>query len=316
MVASLVVQTNIQQGTPVPWQDITCLLWHNDRLFSALHSSFSNTTGYNGKIFVWDKDLNAQGEFQAHPYPIYHMCSGPDSTFYSSASDSIICHWQCPSKPISSLKSEPVPEVVSEYTLLSSLEGHLEPPCRLQFFNNRLFSGDSLGEIRLWENDSYKGVMETYEEIWDMIVINKFIFTVRFTDVTITSVPSGEKKACSVKNTLRGRGPLFVSRNRIIFQNRDSFDIMIHLISEVQNPLVTVLSGHKALITTFVGNEDLMFSGDYEGRVIAWDLQELKMITDISLNGNGCVNAMAFSPEEKAIYTAQENKVITKIRLT
>ncbi|CAL8118316.1 unnamed protein product [Orchesella dallaii] len=264
---------------------------------------------------VWDKDLNAQGEFQAHPYPIYHMCSGAGSTFYSSASDSIICHWECPAIPSSPVPVKDSSLQVMEYTLLSSLKGHLEPPWRLQFFNNRLFSGDTYGEIRLWENDCYKGVLETYEEIWDMVVIPKFIFTVRFSDVTITSLPSAEKKACSLKNTLPGRGPLFVSGNRIIFQNRDSFDIMIHLIIEVGNALVKVLQGHKALVTGFVGNEDLLFSGDYEGRVIAWDLKELKMIADIHLTGNGCVNSMAFSSGEKAIYVAQENKVITKICL-
>lgn len=87
-----------------------------------------------------DKDLKKIGEFQAHKYGIYHMCAGPGDTIYTCASDSTICHWKFSLEEFSSGSQ-------GKFCLLSELKGHMEPPWKMQFFNNRLYSADEMGEV-------------------------------------------------------------------------------------------------------------------------------------------------------------------------
>lgn len=72
------------------------------------------------------------------------MCAGPEDTIYTCASDSTICHWKCLSS-VEKLTTEK-----AQFKLLNILKGHLEPPWKLQFFENKLFSADELGEVNAY----------------------------------------------------------------------------------------------------------------------------------------------------------------------
>lgn len=166
----------------------------------------------------------------------------------------------------------------------------------------------------------YQGVLETFEEIWDLLVIPRLMFTVRNLEVTVTTLPEegSLRKACSVKNMIPGSGPLFVSRDRIFCIHRRTFEIMVYSISQKSNPLLARMAGHKSLVTGFVGTEDFLFSCDYDGCIFTWDLNKLCQLHMLSLNDkeenqNGCVNVMTFDKLTNTIYAAQEKKSLTKI---
>jgi hypothetical protein len=64
--------------------------------------------------------------------------------------------------------------------------GHEEPVRKLRFDGERLYSGDELGKIKIWEDGKLLATLETMEEIWDMIVGGDGqIVTCRHLDVII-----------------------------------------------------------------------------------------------------------------------------------
>lgn len=71
--------------------------------------------------------------------------------------------------------------------------------------------------------------------------------------------------------------------------------------------------GHNSLINGFTGSNPYLFSGDYEGKIMVWDLEQLKKITEICMKENRCVNAMAYEPVHRVLYVAQENKCLSKL---
>lgn len=128
----------------------------------------------NVLLQVWSSDLKLITEFQAHEYPIYHIVPGNGKTFFTSSSDCTIKQWE---------ENED-----GTFRLLTTLEGHTEPPRRLGFLNGKLFSGDEKGQLKVWLDGKCLGTIETMEEIWDLKVFEGHFVTVRHVDVTMFSV--------------------------------------------------------------------------------------------------------------------------------
>jgi hypothetical protein len=83
---------------------------------------------------VWTADLQVVGETFAHEYGMYDMTGGSGSQFYTSCSDCVIHQWELNPKD-------------GSIVLLDMLRGHQEPPSRLRYVGNRLYSGDSTGQV-------------------------------------------------------------------------------------------------------------------------------------------------------------------------
>lgn len=65
----------------------------------------------------------------------------------------------------------------------------MAPPRKLVFHNGKLYSGDEKGDVKVWQDGSCMGTIETLEEIWYMDVASeKELVTARNVDVTVFSI--------------------------------------------------------------------------------------------------------------------------------
>lgn len=65
---SLSIQLQKKLEPAVPWEDITCVLWHNGMLFSTVTSNYDTSTGCNGKVNVSIYTLYTYNILNLRPY--------------------------------------------------------------------------------------------------------------------------------------------------------------------------------------------------------------------------------------------------------
>ncbi|OXA59317.1 zinc finger CCCH domain-containing protein 17-like [Folsomia candida] len=281
----------------VSGEDWECLMWLNGKLYSAGYAS--------GKIKVWSPDLQqVLKEWPAHEYPIYHMCPGPPPTFFTSSSDCTIKQWE---------EGEN-----GDFVLIATLEGHEEPARKLRFDSDkkRLYSGDELGKVLIWEDGKLIGILETLEEIWDMMIYNDLLFTARHLDVVINTLSQrGDQIRHSVKNTIPGKGPFLITKGeKLCFADRSNFQIHVNEAFKSGNANLAKLEGHESIVNGIASHNDTLYTSGSDKKLIAWNLTTLSRIE--SLNLDGYVNDIVISDSDGTIYAGGQDNNIFAVKLT
>jgi len=104
--------------------------------------------------------------------------------------------------------------------------------------------------------------------------------------------------------------------NKLCFNTRSTFEILVHDWKASRNPLLGKLSGHEAFVSSIVGDKDLgiIFSGGYDKQVFAWDMKTMKAIATLKLS-EGSINGMVYDSKSKVLFVGGENRFVCAIKL-
>lgn len=116
-----------------------------------------------------------------------------------------------------------------------------------------------------------------------------------------------------IKNTIEGTGPLLIKDGKICLLSRNNYNILVHSLEALGNPRLASLEGHQALVVALVDHDHVLYSGGYDRKVVAWDLDTYQQLGDAPVPGY--INAMAVDNNEGVIYAGGENGFICALKL-
>lgn len=266
--------------------EVYAVIFHNDKLYSA---------AADGKIKVWDANLQLEAEFQAHESAIYHIAA-KDNIIYSCSNDGTIQAWN-----LDTFKHVK--------TLFESSE---EETLRLYVIGGKLYSGNDKGMLSVWEDDAMLHQFNMLEEIRDFTVIDTFIYTVRDRDVCIAEIIPGDKARYMTRMTLEGRSPLCVIGNKMCFATRFGNNICVHDNTKANNfKKLGELQGHEMIANALCGFEDsTLFSGAYDETVKQWNLGTMKCVSTCEVGF--CANSICIGSQGH-VYVAGDNGFIKRL---
>lgn len=221
-------------------------------------------------------------EIQAHPVNVYSIAAH-GNTVYTCSNDGTIQSWDTDSlEKKKTLIENPSDE---QLRLFAARDG-------------KLYSGDDKGNIRVWVNDEQVGNYEVGEEVWDLLVKDNLLFTVRNLDVSVTEMIEGPKSLYCARGSFHGRSPLRMLQKYICFMGRCGRVINIHEISKENNfKKHADIQAHELIVNAMCCKEEpnpTIYSGGYDKTVKSWDLETQKSKDSIELDT--CINFLCDGP--------------------
>lgn len=153
------------------------------------------------------------------------------------------------------------------------------------------------------------GQIETLEQIKDIAVIGKLVFTVRDLDLNILE-QSGDKGRTITCNTICGRAPLCVTKDKLIYSSRDGHSVLVNYNCRDKQfkQVAEIKDVHEKLINTVTGvtpgEKTYVYSGGWDNVVKQW------IVTDDGYKP-GCtcslptyINVLITDEEGKKIFAA------------
>ncbi|XP_067618689.1 myosin heavy chain kinase B isoform X2 [Eurosta solidaginis] len=181
--------------------DVTCLAYHKNQVFSG---------GADGKIKVWDNDLNLIKSVDAHEAYIYAMAMNDrNGKLYSSSCDGCVKFMTPPYG-----KTQP---------LFCSDDAIQAMYCD----GDTLYTGDEKGVVTNWIEDKIKFKYNLVEEVKSLAAEQSLVYTVRDLDVVVSELSAGKSGKYSNKAVFPGKSPLALvgpvidqKRSFIVFADR------------------------------------------------------------------------------------------------
>ncbi|KRT80063.1 WD40 domain-containing protein [Oryctes borbonicus] len=228
--------------------DVNTLVYNNGKLYSGAD---------DGKIIIWDKDLNKLREIQAHPTTVYCIAFG-NSTLYSCSNDGAVLSWD--------------PDTLELRLKILQVENEMY---RLAFSDGVLYSSDDQGNVRSHKDNVVKGLYALLEPLREVIVQNKCIYTVRDLDLVLTEI-KGEK-TFEIRATFSGRAPMCLIEDKLCFSSRSGKDIIIHEKLTPYKNVCEVKNAHDMVINALTGSssngDTFLFSGAWDKLVKRWKIE-------------------------------------------
>ncbi|XP_044757862.1 protein JINGUBANG, partial [Coccinella septempunctata] len=272
--------------------DVNFLLYAKEKLYSAAD---------DGKIKVWTPDLKLLGEVQAHPCSVFSLAASED-TLYSSSNDGTVKAWS-------------LDDLKEKKTLLN--EPNFEF-WRVAWNNGYLYVGDDQGNIRVYNNEEYYGIMNIAEPVKDMAVDGHILFTANL-DIIVTDVKLQGKNLQSINRiNICGKAPITLAGNTLCFTNREGRDIIVHEKDDDKKwkELAQLKGAHELIINTLAGGfrdgKVHLFSGGWDKNVKAWIIQNNKIENKGSCDVGFTVNALVLG-DDGIVYAAGENGNMVQI---
>lgn len=253
-----VLDENKQSG------DVTCMRFHNGKLYTGAEG---------GKLIVYNPDLTIFQTLQAQFNTINALCFF-NGDLITTGNDGIIKVWN-----------------VSDFTIKHSLEKHDNEVRVLKARDDKLFSADMNGKVKIWDkNYQLLFTLSVVEEVWSMDMARDIIYTARSNDVTCTqigfkamSVP-GETKFI-ILDTFEGRGPMCIADDKIVYTNREGTVLLVKE-NKSGHPHVNNMCGHEKIINALIYTDNLIYSAGYDGMVKIWDATTYKPLASGTTVGN------------------------------
>lgn len=278
--------------------DVTCVIYQNGNVFSS---------GADGKIKVWDADLNLKKTLNIHEAYIYAMAITPNGKLYSSSCDGTIKYLNNP------LESDESKELVK--CEMDEIE------C-LVFENNSLYSGDDKGVVTLWENDRIVFKFNLIEQVKSLAVEDNRIYTVRDLDAVVTEVMPGKSGKYSTKATVPGRAPLALvgpivdgRRSYLIFaaRNGKGFTATKNLPMQQYATAWTMEDCHEMIIIAICGTDKEIFTAGWDGKVKKWINIDTspKLASEVTIGK--CINTLCNGPDG-TVYCGSSDGIVRCLR--
>ncbi|KXJ72121.1 hypothetical protein RP20_CCG018807 [Aedes albopictus] len=165
--------------------DITAIVCFQDHVF---------TSGGDGKVKIWTKELTLSKEIAVHDGWIYAMAADSRGRIYTSSSDGTI---RCLPNP---LQSDEVKELLKCGDDIESLFVDTK---------DNLYSGDDKGIVTMWVDHRMKFKFNLVEEVRSLVIQNNIIYSIRENDLTVTEVLEGSANGrYMTKASIPGRCPV------------------------------------------------------------------------------------------------------------
>ncbi|KAL3278489.1 hypothetical protein HHI36_013808 [Cryptolaemus montrouzieri] len=272
--------------------DVNYLLFVKSKLYSA---------GDDGKIKVWTPDLKLLTQVQAHPCSVYCLAASED-TLYSCSNDGTVKSWT-------------LDDLKEKTTLLSDTEFEF---WRISWTNGYLYVGDNQGNVRVYNNEKYYGIMNIAEPVKDMAIDGHILFTANL-DITVTDVKLEGKNLQNInRKNIDGKAPITIASNKLCFTNREGRDIIVHEKDDAAHwvEVAQAKGAHELIINALAGaswnNKINLFSGGWDKIVKKWMIEDKQIKNEGSCNIEIVINALAIG-EEGEVYAAGGDGHIVRI---
>ncbi|KAK4883025.1 hypothetical protein RN001_006344 [Aquatica leii] len=229
--------------------DITCLIFHNNKLYSSSD---------DGKIKIWNKNIELLNQVQAHPCSVYSITIGNDNV-YSCSNDG----------------------TVKVYTLEGLTETIISQEAnemyKVNFNEGKLYVGDDSGLVRIFFNNKLVGILEVMHPITDLLALGNLIYTARDLYVLISEIHPEGKRMSTLK-AIEGRAPICVVGDKLCFFSRTGKDIFVHRNLKVNDfeKIGEVKDAHELIINAVCGfkNDDgeFLYTGGWDKTLKKWKL--------------------------------------------
>lgn len=285
--------------------DITAILFSQDHVF---------TSGGDGKIKVWTKDLSLKKEVAVHEAWIYAMAVDSVGRIYSSSADGTIRSLPDP------LQSDKVEEMLKCSDDIESL-----------FVDSKdnLYSGDDKGIITMWVDRKIKFKFNLVEQMRSIAVQNNFIYSIRDNDLTITEVLEGSSTGRYItKASIPGKSPVALcgaytntTNSHVAIVTRDGLGVVgIRNSNKEHFPVLwTKEKAHGMIINCILGaGEDLLYTAGYDGIVKQWsnlDSKDPKLTAEVAI-GAGCLNALCLGADRSIVYVGGSDGLLRTVQFS
>lgn len=283
--------------------DITAIVSFQEHVF---------TSGGDGKVKVWTKDLTLKKEIAVHDAWIYTMAVDSQGRIYTSSSDGTI---RCLPNP---LQSDEVKELLKCGFEIESL-----------FVDSKdnLYSGDDKGIVTMWVDQKIKFKFNLVEEVRSLAIQNNFIYSIRENDLTITEVLEGSATGrYMTKASIPGRCPVALcgSCTNAVYDNvaiatRDGLGIVFirNSTKEHFQVLWTKEKAHDMIINCLLGASEYLYTAGYDGFVKQWSSadKDPKLLAEVNLGG-GCLNALSLGADNSTVYAGGSDGILKLVKFS
>ncbi|XP_055523637.1 uncharacterized protein LOC129717628 [Wyeomyia smithii] len=269
--------------------DITAIVYSQEHIF---------TSGGDGKVKMWTKDLSLKKEVAVHEAWIYAMVVDSLGRIYTSSCDGTIC---CLPDP---LQSDDIKELLKCSDEIESL-----------FVDSKdnLWSGDDKGIVTMWVDHKIKFKFNLVEQVRSLAIQNNWIYSIRDNDLTITEVLEGSTTGRYItKASIPGKSPVALCGsscngvfNNVSIITRDGLGITFIKNNSKENfsVLWTKEKAHDMIINCILGADELLYTAGYDGVVKQWTGLEKdpKLAAEVNI-GSGCLNALSLGSDRTTVY--------------
>lgn len=276
--------------------DAVCIAFSNNHIFSG---------GADGKIKVWDSDLNLKKTLDMHESYIYSIAFNKNGQLFTSSCDGYVKYINDP------VNNDHIEELVCCDDPIISMY------CDGDF----LYTGDEKGVVTKWQNNKMLFKYNIVEEVKSLAAEGTLIFTARDLDVVVSDLMPGKSGKYSTKAVFPGRAPLTLlgnvvenKRSYIGFTDRSGRGLVLakNLPGEKFVTIWELNDCHDMIINSICGNESFLFSGGYDGKIKGWtDIDKTKPTAMGEADTGNCINSICLGSSGK-IYAACSNGTIHK----
>uniref|UniRef100_A0A336MH40 CSON014705 protein n=1 Tax=Culicoides sonorensis TaxID=179676 RepID=A0A336MH40_CULSO len=266
------------------------------------------TAGGDGKVKVWDKDLNLKNELIAHESWIYCIAVSPEGKVYTGSNDGTI---RVLEKPLEQCESKQICKTLDEIESLY-IQG------------DTVYSGDDKGVVAFFEDDKFKSRIETSEEVKNLIVENGFIYTIRDRDLSIFAADTSKTVAgLQHRAAIPGCAPICLFGD-IVNGKRAYLGMLtrgakgLKVIKNHPDERFAVLCEkddlHELIINALTGIDNFLFTGDYVGKVKKWSVDggKLNLVGEIEACPGVCINCLK-ATDSKTVYCGSSDGILRKL---
>ncbi|CRK90634.1 CLUMA_CG004336, isoform A [Clunio marinus] len=277
--------------------DVTSITFHDGRLYSA---------GGDGKIKIWDVNLNFIRDVIIHEAYIYAIAVDKVGKLYSSSCDGSI---KCVKKPLES----------DDHDVILQHENEIEAV----FVDDKLwfYCGDDKGGVTAFEDGKLKFTLNIVECVKSLYVENNLYYTLLNHDLSIHEV-RGENGKFVMKGSIPGKFPVTLFGEKtagrskyfaILTRDGKGITIAKNGVDEKFEKLAVKENLHEMIVNAMVGFGEFLFSADYAGKVVRSKVEGNQLTTLESFNtGSGCANCLAII-DDKTIFVGSTDGSIKKI---
>ncbi|XP_013109836.1 E3 ubiquitin-protein ligase TRAF7 [Stomoxys calcitrans] len=276
--------------------DAVCIAFYGNQVFSG---------GADGKIKIWDGDLNLIKSIDAHESYIYALAINSQGKVYSSSCDGCVKFMLPP--------YDKVEELVRCDDVIQAMycEGDV------------LYAGDDKGVVSNWENDKMLFKYNLVEEVKSLAAEKGWIYTVRDLDMVISEVVQGKSGKYVTRGVMPGKSPLCLlcptpemRHKYVALADRTGKGfVMISNSPEEQFKVKSEQADcHEMIINAFCSDGTNLYSGGYDNKVKGWtDMDQPKLKALGEVEAGSCVNALCCGTAN-AVYIATSDGVIRRAK--
>ncbi|XP_053951009.1 E3 ubiquitin-protein ligase TRAF7 [Anastrepha ludens] len=256
--------------------DVTCLAYHNNQVFSG---------GADGKIKIWDNDLNLIKSVDAHEAYMYAMAINTrNGKLYSSSCDGCVKFMAPP---------------YDQTEQLFSCEDAIQA---MYCDGDTLYTGDEKGVVTNWIDDKIKFKYNLVEEVKSLAAEKSLIYTVRDLDVVVSEMSAGKSGKYSNKAVLPGKSPMTLvgpvvddKRTFLAFADRTGkgLSFVKNLPQQKFETVWNLPDCHELIVQAICGDDKFLYSGGYDNKVKGWtNFDQAKPTPLGEVEVGSCVNAI------------------------